>query len=77
LINSKIIGDATALLVRIRHQCCDGKINIDMDNGYVDSLVRFLEGKGLVNNRRLYEDNRHYIGVTSKGKLILQGLGVN
>lgn len=47
-----------------------------MDDGYQDSLIRFLEGRELVKNRRIYDDNRHYIGVTSKGKLILQGLGV-
>ena len=76
LIDIDIIGDAVKILLKIRREACDGSINVPMQYG-TDTLVRFLETKKLIKNKRIYDEDRHYMRLSEKGKLLLEVLGVN
>ena len=65
------------LLVRIRKKCCDGSMNIEIDD-YTSIPLAMLQKRGLIEGKlSIWVSNNLYCTLTQKGKRVLREIGQN
>ena len=63
------------LLVRIRKGCCDGSMNIEVDDN-TSIPLGFLQKRGLITGTlSIWVSNNLYCSLTDKGKKVLREIG--